>query len=125
MTVGLVQAPENYGALLGKVEGVRFADGTGLAPGSAQAMHVFLLNRDEIEDMARQAIETLALGGMLWLSWAKKSSGLHRGVTEDDLRKAVIELAFVHNVSLEPREIEVDVAEQFACWGPVDGARRS
>ncbi|MFA3920424.1 hypothetical protein AB1E33_26180 [Ruegeria sp. 2012CJ15-1] len=32
---------------------------------------------------------------MLWLSWAKKASKLHAGVTEDDLRMAVLPLGWV------------------------------
>lgn len=36
-------------------------------------------------------------------------------VTEDDLRRAVIEVAFVHNVSLEAYEVEV--SDKPATWG--------
>ena len=38
-------------------------------------------------------------------------------VTEDDLRRVVVEVAFVHNVAVEPHGVEVDMVERFASWG--------
>ena len=38
-------------------------------------------------------------------------------MTEDNLRRAIIEVAFVHNVTIEALDVEVHAAERFACWG--------
>ena len=37
--------------------------------------------------------------------------------TEDDLRKAVVEVGFMHNVTVESQDVEVDAIERFASWG--------
>ena len=37
--------------------------------------------------------------------------------TEDDLCRAVMEVAFTHNVNVERIAVDVDLTEQFASWG--------
>lgn len=89
--VGLISAPEHYDALLEDAQEVQFVEGgTGL-----DAVHVFLSGTDDISARAKAAISCLRSGGMLWLSWAKKSSKRHNGISEDDLRTYVLPLGWV------------------------------
>lgn len=43
--------------------------------------------------------------------------------SEDDLRGAVVEVAFVHNVDVPPYEVQVDAADRFASWREHDSGR--
>lgn len=91
--VHVVASPGNYDALLAGADGVTFefsGDGMGF-----DAAHVFLKSPEELPDAAADAIGRLRPGGMLWLSWAKKSSALFNGITEDDLRTHVLPLGWV------------------------------
>jgi len=90
--VGLVDAPDHYPDLLAGAEDVRFVSA---ASDGLDAVHVFLSDPGTIDTSAADAIARLRDGGMLWLSWAKKSSPLHAGITEDALRAAVLPLGWV------------------------------
>ena len=90
--VRVVDGPDGYPDLLSGAEGVAFTDE---GDGPFDAVHLFLLSPDAIADKAAKAIANLREGGMLWISWAKKSSPLHAGVTEDDLRTHVLPLGWV------------------------------
>lgn len=91
-SVRLSNAPENYADLLRGAEAVTFvSDGDG----PFDAVHLFVHRPADIAAKAATAITTLREGGMLWISWAKKSSKLHAGVTEDDLRTHVLPLGWV------------------------------
>lgn len=89
--VGLIDPPGNYHALLDGTEGVSFTHDTN----GLDAVHLFLAGSDEIAERASDAIARLRDGGMLWVSWTKKSSKLFNGVTEDDLRAAILPLGWV------------------------------
>ncbi len=89
--VGLINAPARYPALLADAADVEFVQsGTGL-----DAVHVFLSEPEGIAPSAKASIPRLKSGGMLWLSWAKKASKLHAGVSEDDLRRHLLPLGWV------------------------------
>ncbi|WP_193139699.1 DUF3052 family protein [Meridianimarinicoccus sp. MJW13] len=90
--VGLVAAPDHYGDLLAGVEEVTFE---GPRAGDLDAIHMFLSSPDDIAQTITDALPRLRPGGMLWVSWTKKSSALHTGVTEDALRDAVLPLGWV------------------------------
>ncbi|WP_131802219.1 hypothetical protein [Yoonia tamlensis] len=92
----VLDAPDNYRALLAGAEAVQFQSGI-CAPDQppVAAAHVFIRDEDMIAPQARLCISHLQPGGMLWFSWAKKSSKLHSGVTEDDLRTHVLPLGWV------------------------------
>lgn len=93
--VGVVDAPDNYGDLLSGAEDVTFVHVLDRGDAGLDAVHAFLQGPLAIADTAQRAIDTLKPGGMLWLSWAKKSSPLYAGVTEDDLRANVLPLGWV------------------------------
>ncbi len=86
-----VNPPAHYHDLMAGADGV-LLDPTATA---ANAVHLFLHSPEAIVTAAAQQISRLSPGGMLWLSWAKKSSPLHTGVTEDLLRAEVLPLGWV------------------------------
>lgn len=89
--VGLVAPPQSYAGLLADADAVTFVhEGEAL-----DAVHLFLHGDEPIRGVAEAAIGRLRPGGMLWISWAKKSSRLHAGIREDDLRAAVLPLGWV------------------------------
>ena len=92
--VRLIDPPTDYASWLAAAEGVSF----GQDVTEADAAHVFLreLQHPEvIARVARSALAALRPGGMLWLSWAKKSSPLHVGITEDTLRASILPINWV------------------------------
>ncbi|MDU9005889.1 hypothetical protein [Sedimentitalea todarodis] len=91
--VRVLHAPEGYEGLLAADPSVKLDHSGGQAV--YDAVHLFLRNTDGIATATERGIALLKPGGMIWLSWAKKSSTLHAGVTEDDLRAAVLPLGWV------------------------------
>lgn len=90
MVVRLTAPPPGYQGWLGDAEGVTFDP----AATGAGAAHLFLHAPGDLAQVPA-ALAALAPGGMLWLSWAKKASPLHAGITEDDLRAQVLPLGWV------------------------------
>lgn len=91
MRVRLFGAPKAYSEWIAGAEHVTFTtDGDQL-----DAIHLFLLEPGDIAGRAAEAIDLLREGGMLWVSWTKKSSKLFSGVTEDDLRASILPLGWV------------------------------
>ncbi|MEM8555816.1 MAG: DUF3052 domain-containing protein [Pseudomonadota bacterium] len=89
--VGLVRAPDHYADLVADADGVSF----GPLRVGADAAHVFFHGGEDLAAEAQAAIDHLRDGGMLWVSWAKKSSKLHAGVTEDMFRDTILPLGWV------------------------------
>lgn len=89
---GLVRAPDHCFALLDGAEGIGFKAerASGL-----DTVDLFLAGPDGIGAAAALAVARLRKGGVLWVSWAKKSSPRHAGVTEDRLRRDILPLGWV------------------------------
>ncbi|MDF0602656.1 hypothetical protein P1J78_18105 [Psychromarinibacter sp. C21-152] len=85
-------APPDYADLLAGADDVAFLHDTEAE--GVEAVHLFLRAPEDL-DHVPGLLARLVPGGMLWLSWAKKSSKLHAGITEDDLRAAVLPLGWV------------------------------
>lgn len=83
-------APDNYAALLADAEDVHYSAGD-----DRDAVHLFCANRAVLERDITSSLAALRVGGMLWISWAKKSSPLFTDVTEDTLRHAVLPTGWV------------------------------
>ena len=92
MTVLLREAPARCAKLLSDSEAVTF---TTAATEPVDAVHVFLLGPEGLAARTKAAIAQLSKGGMMWMSWAKKLTPLHAGVTEDDLRTHILPLGWV------------------------------
>jgi hypothetical protein len=89
----VIAPPENYSGLVG---GAAIAPRkTAPASGSFDFIHLF------VKDMAALARDLpklearLATGGMIWVSWPKKTSSLFKDLTEDGIRKVCLPLGLV------------------------------
>lgn len=83
--------PDHYDALLQGVEGVAFVQG----PDTADVVHLFCERRQDLESKIQVALSHVAAGGMLWVSWPKKSSPKFVDLTEDDIREIVLPTGWV------------------------------
>lgn len=93
--VALVDAPERYRDLLAGADEVAFLHDLRRDGRDLDAVHLFLTDPRGIAEAATAAIPHLREGGMLWVSWRKKSSKQFDGVTEDALRDAILPLGWV------------------------------
>lgn len=93
VTVVLINAPANYRKLLGHAaNGVEF---TSRVTANSNFIHLFASHRSELEKQLRCLRTKLADSGMLWVSWAKKSSGVATNITEDVIREIALPLGLV------------------------------
>jgi hypothetical protein len=61
----------------------------------ADLVHLFVSDRDGLERGAAPALAAVRPGGMLWVSWPKKTSPLFRDLTEDGLREVLLPTGWV------------------------------
>lgn len=66
-----------------------------LVSGTADLVHLFCADRATLNTRLPDALGFVEQGGMLWVSWPKKSSALFVDLTEDDLRSALLPLGWV------------------------------
>ncbi|MEZ5947005.1 MAG: hypothetical protein R3C13_02835 [Hyphomonas sp.] len=86
-----VNPPDHFDALMEGAEGVTFLKRK--AP--ADVAHLFCLSRAALEKQVPAILERIKPGGMLWVSWPKKSSPLYKDLTEDDLRTIILPTGWV------------------------------
>jgi len=67
----------------------------GSAAGNFDFGHVFVTTRAQLTAEIPRAARRLDAGGMLWISWPKKSSGVTSDLDEDTLRELVLPLGLV------------------------------
>ena len=75
-------------------------DSAGVAIAGAAARnfdfgHVFVTTRAQLATEIARVARKLDAGGMLWISWPKKSSGVTSDLDEDTLRELVLPLGLV------------------------------
>jgi hypothetical protein len=56
---------------------------------------LFVMSRTELARGFKRETARLAEGGMLWVAWPKKSSGVKTDVTEDGIREVVLPAGWV------------------------------
>ncbi len=97
MTCLVVAASDHFDALLEGARDVRFrhARRADRPVGAFDAVHLFCATAEDLEDNVEPALDALAPGGMLWVSWPKKSSGLFVDLTEDAVREIVLPSGWV------------------------------
>lgn len=86
-----MHAPDHYRDLVAGAEGVDFLQ----TPGPAEIVHLFCADRATLEDFHQEALANVDVGGMLWVSWPKKSSALFKDLTEDIIREIVLPTGWV------------------------------
>ncbi len=89
----VIASPANYGEL---------TDDAAIAPkksapvsGSFDFIHLFVKDMASLARDLPKLEPRLAEGGMIWVSWPKKTSKLFRDLTEDGVRKACLPLGLV------------------------------
>ena len=85
-----LNSPVPYETLVDGAEDVDFID-----KGPADCVHLFCFTRAELESEIKPALALAAPGGMVWVSWPKKSSALFRDLTEDGLREVILPTGWV------------------------------
>ena len=86
-----VGAPDHYPDLIAGAEDVRFSP----RAKTADMVHLFCPNEATLSRGAEKALAAVRDGGMLWISWPKKSSTLFRDLTEDGVRAAILPFSWV------------------------------
>ena len=61
----------------------------------ADIVHLFCRDRATLDRDHLAALSHIAKGGMLWVSWPKKSSKLFKDLTEDGLREVLLPTGWV------------------------------
>jgi hypothetical protein len=87
-----IAAPEGYADWIKPLP-----PGAVVDPGANQAdlVHLFVRDRADLERGAALALAAVKPGGMLWVSWPKKTSPLFCDLTEDGLREVVLPTGWV------------------------------
>ncbi len=87
----LLRPPDGYESLVADAEGVRFMR----RAASADVVHLFCRRRRDLDRNIERALDRVSEGGMLWISWPKKSSPMFIDLTEDQLREVVLPTGWV------------------------------
>ena len=82
----LIGAPIDYLSLVEGSEGVTFK----MRAASADCVHLFCPGLTTLKKKVDAAIGKVGPGGMLWVSWPKKSSGQFIDLTENHLREIIL-----------------------------------
>ena len=101
-TIAPLNAPKNYKALLGLLP-----DGAEIvvrAPGDgASLVHLFITTMAELQTQLPRAIQAMARGGGIWVSWQKKTAGTKSDVSRDTI------VAFANTLGLDSvRAVSID-----------------
>lgn len=89
----LVGAPGGYQKLLDPMPaGVQF--GTRLTK-STDIVHVFTVQKDELQRLLTSYRMKLKSTGTVWVSWPKKAAKVPTDITEDTVREVALPLGFV------------------------------
>jgi hypothetical protein len=87
-----IGAPDSYAAL---VEAAVPVASKLPASGTYDFLHLFVRDTADLQDRLPDFALRMAPGGMLWISWPKKSSPLHRDLTEDGIRSLALPMGLV------------------------------
>ena len=91
-TLKLVGAPEAYADWIAPLPAGAVVDADAAV---ADLVHLFVSDRAGLERGAAPALAAVSPGGMLWVSWPKKTSPLFRDLTEDGLREVLLPTGWV------------------------------
>ena len=86
-------APPDYERLLAPIP-----DGVAISADFAADVdlwHLFTTARGELESRLPVCLREIVAGGMIWVSWPKKASGVASEVTEDTVREVALPLGLV------------------------------
>jgi hypothetical protein len=88
-----IDAPRNYSTLLGALPpGARIVTRVSSSP---DFVHLFAKSLASLGTHLRRLRGTLVPGGVVWVSWPKKASGVTTDITEDRIREVALPMGFV------------------------------
>ena len=91
--VSLVNAPEDYGSLVGPLpENIELSD---KAKPNSDILHFFTNSRDELSRGLAEYRKLIKQNGTIWVSWYKKAAKLPTELTEDVIRDVALPLGLV------------------------------
>lgn len=93
LRAAIVRMPEGVREVLGDVADV--APLTRVVGVPFDFICMFITSREQLEAVLPNLERHLHTGGMLWLVWAKRTSPLHHGITEDHIRRAGLGVGLV------------------------------
>lgn len=92
-TVLTVNAPANYAALLSSLpSNVSFVEK--IVP-PVDFVHLFVTTKAELATQLPKLFGELASGGVIWVSWPKKTAKVKTDVTENTIREIALPLGLV------------------------------
>lgn len=89
MKIRLLNAPGNYFELIEADISAQVVKSGG------DFVHIFAVSAKDLEKLFLQSIKTIAPGGMIWISWYKKSAKIPTDITEDRIREIVLPTGWV------------------------------
>ncbi len=87
----VIGAPDHYGELIDGVENLRVMK----RAKSADVVHLFCRRKADLLNRLASALEKPVEGGMVWISWPKKSSPMYLDLAENDIRREVLKTQWV------------------------------
>lgn len=92
-----IGAPDDYAELLAGAPDVELALRRRAPPPRRRfdLVHLFVRREADLAQRHAAALEAVAEGGMLWISWPKKSAPAFVDLTEDGVRATVLETGWV------------------------------
>lgn len=95
--VGLIDAPDGFGDLLGTNDAATLAR-TDLRDGQAWDVAVyFVTRRTRLEHDFAKLAKAISKAGALWIAWPKRTSGVETDLTENVLREVCLPSGMVDN----------------------------
>ena len=91
MTCLPIRPPPEYPEFVRGALGVRFIKRA--AP--SECVHVFCRRKRHVPPLFSRALRSVTEGGMIWMSWPKKSSDMFIDLTEQDFRDHILPLGWV------------------------------
>lgn len=91
MTCRVIRPPADYADLVAGVSDVKISSRVR----NAEIVHMFCRTELDLGRDLTKALGAVGEGGALWVSWPKKSSPLHRDLTEDGIRRLVLPSGWV------------------------------
>lgn len=83
MSVLILSAPDGYADLIGTLPDGATISSTREGDEGYDFVQLFVRDRSEVDQSTPEAIEAVKLGGLLWLTYPKKTSGIRTDVSRD------------------------------------------
>jgi hypothetical protein len=93
----LLEAPDEFGALLGVLPASVSVSSRLTGKGQFEVILLFMTRLSELQRRFRALIPRLNPSGGFWVAWPKKASGMPTDITEDRVREVALPAGLVDN----------------------------